>query len=232
MTGGLTNISAKYGSPANASFRFNQPFTLGKAEVYLRLTTDGTPHEIVINQSTLDRALQRSNATVSTIDDYALVLGLAFADAGSGYSAEVTTSWPDNVPRVTIQGNPAVHHSAGQNSTVALKFQYADWGMGLSDIDVTGSESLDAMLRSVERMLSSTTAAAATLGAVQARIDMQADFVATLTDSIDNGIGRLVDADMNEASTRLKALQTQEQLAIQSLSIANSNSENILALFR
>jgi flagellin len=42
----------------------------------------------------------------------------------------------------------------------------------------------------------------------------------------------LVDADMNEESTRLKALQTQQQLGIQALSIANSNSESILTLFR
>jgi len=64
------------------------------------------------------------------------------------------------------------------------------------------------------------------------RIDMQDDFVATLRDVIDKGIGRLVDADMNEESTRLKALQTQQQLGIQALSIANSNAENILQLFK
>ena len=64
------------------------------------------------------------------------------------------------------------------------------------------------------------------------RIAMQDDFMADLMDVIDKGVGRLVDADMNEESTRLKALQTQQQLGIQSLSIANSNSENILSLFR
>ena len=53
-----------------------------------------------------------------------------------------------------------------------------------------------------------------------------------LIDVIDKGIGRLVDAEMNEESTRLKALQTQQQLGIQSLSIANTNAENILTLFR
>ena len=47
-----------------------------------------------------------------------------------------------------------------------------------------------------------------------------------------HNIVALVDADMNEESTKLKALQTQQQLGIQSLSIANSNSENILSLFR
>ena len=88
------------------------------------------------------------------------------------------------------------------------------------------------MLRVVDSMLSQMTDAASNLGAVNKRISMQEDFVANLKDSIDGGIGRLVDADMNEESTRLKALQTQQQLGVQSLSIANSNSQNILSLFR
>jgi flagellin len=84
----------------------------------------------------------------------------------------------------------------------------------------------------VDRQLLAMTSAASSLGSIQSRIDLQEGFVASLTDVIDKGVGRLVDADMNEESTRLKALQTQQQLAIQSLSIANSNAENILQLFQ
>jgi flagellin len=84
----------------------------------------------------------------------------------------------------------------------------------------------------VDGQLEAMGSAAAKLGAVSKRIDMQSDFVSKLTDSIDKGVGRLVDADMHEESTKLKALQTQQQLAIQSLSIANSDSQNILSLFR
>ncbi len=84
----------------------------------------------------------------------------------------------------------------------------------------------------VESGLQAMTSAAAELGSIAMRVGLQEDFVSKLTDSIDSGIGRLVDADMNEESTRLKALQTQQQLGIQSLSIANSTSENILQLFR
>ncbi|KQX70157.1 hypothetical protein ASD41_16370 [Ensifer sp. Root1312] len=73
---------------------------------------------------------------------------------------------------------------------------------------------------------------ASDLGALNSRIDLQKGFVENLSDSIEKGVGRLVDADMNEESTRLKALQTQQQLGIQALSIANSNSQNILSLFR
>ncbi|TDH38271.1 flagellin [Pseudohoeflea suaedae] len=96
----------------------------------------------------------------------------------------------------------------------------------------TTDQQVTDMLRVVDSMLSQMTDAASNLGAVNKRISMQEDFIANLKDSIDSGIGRLVDADMNEESTRLKALQTQQQLGIQSLSIANSNSQNILSLFR
>ncbi|WP_242220315.1 flagellin [Shinella zoogloeoides] len=91
---------------------------------------------------------------------------------------------------------------------------------------------LDVMTRFVDQQLLAMTSAASSLGSIQSRIGLQEDFVATLVDVIDKGIGRLVDADMNEESTRLKALQTQQQLGIQSLSIANSSAENILQLFR
>jgi flagellin len=96
----------------------------------------------------------------------------------------------------------------------------------------TQEDVLDMLESFVDRQLLAMTSAASSLGSIQSRIDLQEGFVASLTDVIDKGVGRLVDADMNEESTRLKALQTQQQLAIQSLSIANSNAENILQLFQ
>jgi flagellin len=94
------------------------------------------------------------------------------------------------------------------------------------------STDVGSYLKGVEKALTSLTSAAAELGSISMRIGLQEDFASKLSDSIDKGIGRLVDADMNEESTKLKALQTQQQLAIQSLSIANSDSQNILTLFR
>jgi flagellin len=96
----------------------------------------------------------------------------------------------------------------------------------------TEEDVLDIIESFVDKQLLAMTSAASSLGSIQSRIDLQEDFVASLTDVIDKGVGRLVDADMNEESTRLKALQTQQQLGIQSLSIANSNAENILQLFQ
>ncbi|MNX96193.1 Flagellin [compost metagenome] len=94
------------------------------------------------------------------------------------------------------------------------------------------TDDLDNALYSVETALTKMTSAGAKLGSLSARIDLQTDFADKLSDTIEKGVGRLVDADMNEESTKLKALQTQQQLAIQALSIANSDSQNILSLFR
>ena len=103
---------------------------------------------------------------------------------------------------------------------------------GLAAAGASEAEVLDVLIQHLDIQLESVIAATAALGSVSMRIGMQEEFINSLTDSIDRGIGRLVDADMNEESTRLKALQTQQQLGIQSLSIANTASENILTLFR
>jgi flagellin len=96
----------------------------------------------------------------------------------------------------------------------------------------TDDEKFDNLLTDIETTLGAMTAAASELGAAKSRVDMQKDFVSKLMDSIDRGVGQLVDADMNQESTKLQALQVQQQLGIQSLSIANSNSQSILALFK
>ncbi|MBP2485901.1 flagellin N-terminal helical domain-containing protein [Rhizobium leguminosarum] len=91
---------------------------------------------------------------------------------------------------------------------------------------------IQSALTNVESALKAMTSAGAQLGSISKRIELQENFVSALSDSIDSGVGRLVDANMEEESSKLSALQTQQQLAVQSLSIANSSSQTILTLFR
>ncbi|AWC22735.1 flagellin [Aminobacter sp. P9b] len=102
------------------------------------------------------------------------------------------------------------------------------------DIMATGvtNDIINQMISKVDEVLKDLTDVATTLGAAKKQIDLQKNFTTSLMDSIDRGVGQLVDADMNKESTRLQALQVQQQLGIQALSIANSNSQNILALFK
>jgi flagellin len=134
-----------------------------------------------------------------------------------------------------LTGDVTITQANGTAATFFLVDASSSTGASGTEIALdssTTSADLDGMISAVESMLNSMTDAAATIGAANSRIDMQNEFVADLMDVIDKGVGRLVDADMNEESTKLKALQTQQQLGIQALSIANSNSENILQLFR
>ncbi len=87
-------------------------------------------------------------------------------------------------------------------------------------------------LGEIEALLVIAKDGAADLGTAAKRISDQSDFVANLADSLKSGVGALVDADMEEASARLQALQTQQQLGIQALSIANQAPQTILALFK
>ena len=109
----------------------------------------------------------------------------------------------------------------------------------VSDLDISALTDTDNDLADLEQMIGfvddaigSMTTAASNLGAIKQRTTMQSEFVGALMNAIDRGVGTLVDADMNEESTRLQALQVQQQLGIQALSIANQNSQSILSLFR
>jgi flagellin len=88
------------------------------------------------------------------------------------------------------------------------------------------------MLTDVQTALNSMNTAATTLGAATTQIDTQQNFLASMQTNLTNSVGSLVDADMNQVSTRLQALQTQQQLGVQSLSIANQSSQMILKLFQ
>ena len=107
---------------------------------------------------------------------------------------------------------------------------------GLSISALTDSSTdlatLDSYIKGADAAIREMTTAAGSLGAVKKRIGLQKDFVTNFISALDRGIGSLVDADMNEESTKLQALQVKQQLGIQALSIANAQSQNILRLFQ
>ena len=105
-------------------------------------------------------------------------------------------------------------------------------GTGSPPTGATASSDIDTYLQTVGTALEAVNTASETFGAAAKNIDLQSTFTTALSNSITTGVGSLVDADLNEASTRLSALQTQQQLGIQSLSIANSNTQTILKLFQ
>ncbi|MCB1399682.1 MAG: flagellin, partial [Rhodobacteraceae bacterium] len=134
----------------------------------------------------------------------------------------------------TTDGTLTFTNNGTQDLSVSAQYKNADAGdlSLLATIDVTDAGTLGAQLTNIETMIQTATQAAADFGSVESRIEAQADFISSLSDSMKAGIGALVDADMEEASARLQALQTQQQLGIQALSIANQQPQSILSLFR
>lgn len=121
---------------------------------------------------------------------------------------------------------------------LSVSAQYVNQGAGglgaLDAINVDDGAGGDsaAALAAIDGLIDTSTDAAAAFGTAQNQLTTQMDFVSKLSDAMTAGIGSMVDADMEAASARLQALQTQQQLGIQSLSIANSAPQNILSLFR
>ncbi|WP_068082065.1 flagellin [Polycladidibacter stylochi] len=154
---------------------------------------------------------------------------LAYAKA---IEAKIATTKPEDYAKFDDAGLTAIKDGVDK-SLAKLK------GNSVLDIDISklgksleDKAVLKAVISSVDTQISKMTTAATNLGSAKKRINMQKEFVGKLSDAIQRGVGQLVDADMNAESTRLKALQTQQQLGIQALSIANSGAQNILSLFR
>lgn len=89
-----------------------------------------------------------------------------------------------------------------------------------------------AALTEIQTAQDTVTAGLAELGAQAKQIENHNKFVSRLSDALETGIGNLVDADLAKESARLQALQVQQQLGAQSLSIANQAPQIILSLFK
>lgn len=110
--------------------------------------------------------------------------------------------------------------------------------LGGSIIELSLSDSLLTMtgattaLNKLDDSITQLNAALGELGAQAKQITAHNSFVSKLMDTLESGVGNLVDADLAKESARLQALQVQQQLGAQALSIANSAPQIILSLFR
>jgi flagellin len=133
-----------------------------------------------------------------------------------------------NGNKTTAAAAVAFAVSATTTSTAGILKQN---GVDLTNMTTTAATAAT-QLTAAQTALQAVTTYASIIGSTQDRMTTASTLNAALSNDYTNGVSGLVDADMNEASTRLQALQTQQQLGIQSLSIANQNSQLILKLFQ
>ncbi|TNE66517.1 MAG: flagellin [Alphaproteobacteria bacterium] len=129
----------------------------------------------------------------------------------------------------------AITNDTGDN-TISVASQNLELGGSIVTISAgtTISTSTDAAtaVTAIESSITNVNTSLSALGAGANRVELQRSFVDKLSDSIEVGIGNLVDADLAKTSANLQSLQVKQQLGLQALSIANQAPGTVLSLFR
>lgn len=132
----------------------------------------------------------------------------------------------------------ALANAAGTSKITIAAQSLALGGANLTGIGSTASlasntaSTAQAMIATVNTAIGKVSTALAKLGTGSKALDLHLSFVMKLQDTLDNGVGNLVDADLAKESAKLQSLQTRQQLGVQALSIANQSTSALLGLFR
>jgi flagellin len=129
------------------------------------------------------------------------------------------------------------------NAAGTSKITVAAQSLGLGSANLTGITSTSslaptsagtaqAMIATVNTAIGKVSTALAKMGTGSKALDLHLSFIMKLQDTLDNGVGNLVDADLAKESAKLQSLQTRQQLGVQALSIANQSTSALLGLFR
>jgi flagellin len=230
-TGGLAATGTNYGSrPSVVSYWDGQFNVHSTAQIYVPVRLNGTTTTVEINRAMVDQALGTTTGDVTSADDLVTVLNAAFQAQNVGVTVTNAGGY------IQYEADETVHKASGSKTSIGIGPAYDGFGglpnFGLLDVDITTpGANLDYYLTGIEAMLKKLSGAGSVLGSLEKRNSMQSDFLDNLMDSIDRGVSRLIDADMEEVSARLAAEQTRTQLALSSLNIANSAPSALLQLF-
>ena len=240
LTDEATNAPTVLADNSTATFSVNEVQAGATYQIYLSdLEINVVGGGTTTGARTFTYVASESDATTDVANELASQINAFFGAAtGAGdYTASInsTTNTAGNVNQNEIQISNASGAAIGFSAQITQGGQAgsnsASGGLGaLSTLDVT--QNATGALTAIDGLIQQSIDASAAFGSAQNRIETQTDFISKLTDSLKSGIGSLVDADMEEVSARLQALQTQQQLGVQSLSIANQAPQSILSLFR
>ncbi len=235
-TGGYTANDIFSGSSTGAS-------TNGDT-VALVLDSGGGNEQIEILEN--GSAFAAGDKVSLTVGDQTVSYSVTADDVAATTTADiVAVALKNQIDNLGISGL-TVDYDSGTPSTLdftnagtidlSVSGQFTNAGSGglgaMAGIDVSTGAGATSALATIESLIDRSIDAAASFGSVEGRIETQNNFITSLADSLRSGIGAMVDADMEEASARLQALQVQQQLGVQALSIANQAPQSLLALFR
>ena len=143
-----------------------------------------------------------------------------------------------NGANLISSGAKSLFALANADGTSQLTVAAQDLSLGGANITLASTASIttatlaQSAITTINTSIANVNNALAKLGTSSNALSTQLTFVGNLQDTIDTGVGNLVNANLAKESAQLQALQTKQQLGIQALSIANSGSSALLSLFR
>jgi flagellin len=161
----------------------------------------------------------------------------AFTRGPNGEVFTVTLNYPTSSSTVIDTQDPSrgiltKDYTAGSSDYHLLDAGSPAAGKEIALTPTTTTDEIGDMITAVQAMLTKLTNSAAQLGIMQSRIDIQTDFANDLGDAIDKNVASLVETDMDEASTRQKALETKQNMATEALNILNTTASKVLLLLQ
>ena len=149
----------------------------------------------------------------------------------------IVTNADFNGTNIIKSGATAISALANAAGSNVLTVAAQDLSVGGANVGALGTvfstaTTAGTFLSAVNTAITKTNAAVATLGTASNALTTHLSFISNLQDTLTQGVGNLVDADVAKESANLTALQTKQQLGVQALSIANSAKSGLLSLFR
>ena len=217
------------------------------------MSLDSVKSSLQRGQSTLDVAIS-AGTEVSDLLTQMKAKALAAADSGLDQASrdalnsdfkslrdQITTIVSNgdfNGSNMIKSGGSTIYALANADGTSKITVAAQDLSLGSANVTVAATDTIgtattaSAMIATLQTSINNVSSSLAKLGTGSKALESHLTFVSKLQDTINAGIGNLVDADLAKESATLQALQTKQQLGVQALSIANSSTSSLLSLFR
>ena len=233
--GAIWAIAQNQRSTSNSLNAVKESLSRGQSTVDVAISAGETISDLLVQMK--EKALAATDTTLDTNSRVALNDDFkALRDQIGKAIANAEFNGANMIKGGGVQVQALANAKGSSVISVAAQDLSLSNGIGTSGVDTTasiGTQTIASdMVTNLDTAIANVSSSLSALGTGSKSLGSHADFIGKLQDSIDAGVGNLVDADLAKESAKLQALQTKQQLGIQALSIANQSSGSLLSLFR
>jgi flagellin len=228
--GAIWAIAQNQRATSNSLNSVKESLARGQSTVEVAISAGESISDLLLQMK--EKALAAADAGLDSASRTAL------ADEFTSLKAQITKAVDTaefNGTNMIKTGGTAVRALANDKATQIITVQAQDLsltGLGINASTITSTVLATAAITAVNSAITGLSSKLSKLGTGAKALQSHFNFVSKLQDTVDAGIGNLVDADLAKESAKLQALQTKQQLGVQALSIANQSSGILLGLFR